>query len=97
MDNPQHDKDQKANDHDNARYCVLLARDSQVLVVGLVILDSSHSLFYEGGWIAALTQVSRFLAVASGEDLGRGNEAIIAAHEKSVKLRRLHCELSLEP
>jgi hypothetical protein len=35
---------------DNARYCVLLAHNSQVLVVGLVILDSSRSLFYEGGW-----------------------------------------------
>ena len=56
---------------DNARYCVLLAHNSQVLVVGLVILDSSRSLFDEGGWIAALTQVPRFLAVAPGADLGR--------------------------
>ena len=85
MDNPQHYKDQKADEHDNTSYYVLLARGSQVFVVGLVILDSSQSLFCEGRWIAALTQVPRFLAVAPGADLGRGNEAIIAAHEKSVK------------
>ena len=53
-------------------------------VVGLVISDSSRSLFREGGNIPALTQVPRFLAVAPGADLGSGNEAIVAAHQYSV-------------
>ena len=45
MDNPESDKDQKAEEHDNARYGALSAGSSQVVIVGHVILESSHSLF----------------------------------------------------
>jgi len=45
VDNPERDKDQKAEEHDNARHGVLSAGSSQVVIVGLVISDSSRSLF----------------------------------------------------
>jgi len=45
VDNPEHDKDQKAEEHDNARRGTLSAGSSQVVIVGLVISDSIRSLF----------------------------------------------------
>jgi hypothetical protein len=45
VDNPECDKDQKAEEHDNARRGVLSTGSSQVVIVGLVISDSSRPLF----------------------------------------------------
>ena len=81
--NPEHYENQKANEHDNSRYRLLLAGGSQAAIVGLVISDSSRALVIEGALIAALAQVPRLFAVAPGANLGSGNEATLGAHGNS--------------
>src|ERR1017187_3916375 len=82
--NPEHHEDQNADEHDNSRYSLLQVCCSQAAIVGFVISDSSRALFREGAWIAPVTQVPRFLAVAPGADLGSGNEVTVARHGRFV-------------
>src|ERR1017187_5683562 len=82
--NPEHHEDQNADEHDNSRYRLLLVGCSQAAIVGFVISDSSSALVREGAWIAPVTQVPRFLAVAPGADLGSGNQVTVARHGRFV-------------